>query len=595
DQGAQAVGIVLSGTGADGTEGLAAIREHGGLTLVQTPTSAAYGAMPQAAITRGVVDHVVEIAAMPALLLAGDPSAASPSSDPSAASPSSVAPPIDTFRLILALLHQASSHDFSRYKRTTIQRRIDRRMRLLHLSSIETYLVRLQQDREEVDLLFQDLLIGVTEFFRDPAACESLAPTVVAGLLRSKDASAPLRVWVPGCASGEEAYSIAIILREQLAQLDTPPPIQIFATDIDEAALAVARVGWYDARIVAHVSPERLSRHFVPEGAGYKVNKTLREMCLFSVHNLISDPPFGRMDLIACRNLLIYFDTDLQRQLIPVFHYALSPGGYLFLGSAESAVGAIDPSDLFRVIDGRHRIYQRKERIVQPRIALPWASARRPAVRISGTVLHPQIAAPDDLGTTIERILLQDYTPTALAVDPQGSVAYLSGQAYPYLSVPPGEPTANLFDMAHPDLRLPLRTAIRTVAQTLTPVVREDLTLKTAEGERQLTLTVRPFPEAAAEGGMLLVVLQASRAALPQLALTDSPSAPGTPADALAQELQRTRETLEATISELQETNLDLTAANEELRSLNEELQATNEEQQTAKEEIQSINQELET
>ncbi|WP_129675313.1 chemotaxis protein CheB [Candidatus Chloroploca sp. Khr17] len=586
DQGAQAVGIVLSGTGADGTEGLTAIREHGGLTLAQTPTSAAYSAMPQAAIERGVVDHILELAAMPALLLA---------SNPSTASPPPVAPPVDTFRLIVALLHQASGHDFSHYKRTTLQRRIDRRMQLLHLPSLEAYFVRLQQDRDEGALLFQDLLIGVTEFFRDPAACEALAPNVIAGLLRSRDASAPLRVWVPGCASGEEAYSIAIILREQLAQLDTPPPIQIFATDIDEAALAVARTGWYDARIVAHVSPERLSRYFVPEGAGYKVNKALRELCLFSVHNLISDPPFGRMDLITCRNLLIYFDTDLQRQLIPVFHYALSPGGYLFLGSAESAVGAIDPSELFRVIDSRHRIYQRKERSVHPQIALPWASARRPPMRISGTTVHQQTMAPSNLGATIERILMQDYTPTALAVDPQGIVAYLSGQAYPYLSVPPGEPTANLFEMAHPDLRLPLRTTIRAVSQTLTPVVREDLTLRTAEGQRQLTLTVQPFPETRSEGGLLLVVLQASRVALPQLSPVDQTSSPMTPADALTQELQRTRETLESTINELQETNVDLTAANEELRSLNEELQATNEEQQTAKEEIQSINEELQT
>lgn len=586
DQGPRAVGIVLSGTGADGSAGLAAIKAHGGLTIVQTPASAAYPAMPQAAITRGVVDHILEIAAMPALLLARDTRATPPPPAPATA---------DTLRMILALLQQTAGHDFSHYKRTTLQRRIDRRIQLLHLTSLAAYLAQLQQDRGEVELLFQDLLIGVTEFFRDPAAFEALVPTVILGLLRSNDAGTALRVWVPGCATGEEAYSLAIMLREQLAQLDVPPPVQIFATDIDEAALAVARLGWYDASIAAHVTPERLSRSFVAEGAGYRVAKALRELCLFSIHNVISDPPFGRIDLIACRNLLIYFDAELQRQLIPVFHYALTPGGYLFLGSAESATGAIDDSDLFRVIDGQHRIYQRKERLVNPHIALPWASARRPAARISGAALHPRMAASGDLGAAIERVLLQDYAPTALAIDPQGAVIYLSGQAYPYLSMPPGAPTANLFDMAHPDLRLPLRAAIRTATQALTPVVREDLTFATADGQRRLSLTVRPFPEAGPEAGLLLVVLQASGPPVPLIPPAGATPALTPPADALAQELQHTRETLEATIGELQETNLDLTAANEELRSLNEELQAANEELQTSKEEIQSINEELQT
>lgn len=280
----------------------------------------------------------------------------------------------DTLHMITSLLQQVTGHDFSQYKRSTLQRRIERRMQMLRLSNVEVYIARLQQDRGEITQLFQDLLIGVTEFFRDPVAFEALAPTILPSLLRTKDAGAPLRVWVPGCATGEEAYSIAIVLHEQLVQLDRPPPMQIFATDIDEMALAAARRGFYDASITHHVTPERLERYFTLDGQRYQVIKAIRELCLFSVHNLISDPPFGRMDLISCRNLLIYFDAELQRKLIPVFHYALNSGGYLFLGAAESAAGITVASDLFRVIDRHHRIYQRKDRLVYPQLTLPWAS-----------------------------------------------------------------------------------------------------------------------------------------------------------------------------------------------------------------------------
>jgi chemotaxis methyl-accepting protein methylase/signal transduction histidine kinase len=381
-------------------------------------------------------------------------------------------------------------------------------MQLLHLYTSDAYLALLRRNRHEVKLLFQDLLIGVTEFFRDPSAFEALGPSVIPTILRGKDGGTPLRIWVPGCASGEEAYSIAIMIHEYLVQLDARPPVQIFATDIDEAALNVARRGWYDASITAHVGPERLSRYFVPEGRGYRVSQTVREQCLFSVHNLISDPPFGRMDLIACRNLLIYFDAKLQRQLIPLFHYALAPDGYLFLGLAESVVGSADASDLFRVIDRQYRIYQRKERLLQPQIVFPWASARRPPMRMSGTLPHLQTATPGVFGAVIERILLRDYAPTALVIDPQGVLIHLSGQTYPYLSVPPGAPTANLFDMSHPDLRLPLRAAIRTASQRLTAVVRKDVTLAVADGQLHLTLTVRHLREVDPEAGLLLVILQ---------------------------------------------------------------------------------------
>lgn len=592
DLGRRAVGIILSGGGVDGADGLAAIRARGGLTIAQRPISANYPAMPQTAIARGAVDHILDIAAMPALLCAWAKQAA-PLPEPLAAVSGFVP---DTLHLITSLLQQVTGHDFSQYKQSTLQRRIERRMQMLRLSNLEVYAARLQQDRGEITQLFQDLLIGVTEFFRDPAAFDALAPTILPNLLRTRDAGAPLRVWVPGCATGEEAYSIAIVLHEQFAQLDRPPPMQIFATDIDEVALATARRGFYDASITHHVTPERLERYFTADGQRYQVVKAIREFCLFSVHNLISDPPFGRMDLISCRNLLIYFDVELQRKLIPLFHYALNSGGYLFLGAAESAAGITVASDLFRAIDRHHRIYQRKDRLVYPQLTLPWASTSRPIPRITGTNTPPRPLQLGDFGTVLERILIQEYTPAAVIIDSQGTIAYLSGRTHPFLSVPSGPPTTNLLAMVHSDLRLPLRVAIRAVAEVPKPVVREDLSVLTGEGRLQMTLTVRPFYEVGSETGLLLVILQATTF----VRYADQPSVdPAQVGDrcsnTIAQELQRTRDTLETTIGELQEANFDLTAANEELRSLNEELHAANEELQTSKEEIQSINEELQT
>ena len=588
DQGARAVGIVLSGTGSDGTLGLTALRARGGLTLAQTPATALYPTMPQQAIAQGVVDHVLDVATMPALLLATHGLPRMPPALPAPAP----APATNTLQAITFILQQSIGHDFSHYKQTTIMRRIERRMQLLQVANLEAYHALLQQDRAEVQLLFQDLLIGVTQFFRDPAAFEALATTVLPDLLRSKDAATPLRVWVPGCASGEEAYSIGILLHEQLAQLDVAPQVQLFATDIDELALAVARRGSYDPSIAEQITPARLAQCFVQEGQSYQVIKAIRELCLFSSHNLISDPPFGRLDLISCRNLLIYFDAELQRQLIQMLHYALNPGGYLFLGSAENATSATAASEFFRIIDGPQRIYQRKERLVRSNVEPRWATGAGQPAR-GDTPRRLAAPAALDIGMTLERVLLRDYAPTAAVIDEQGTISYLRGQTHPYLTVPTGAPTTNLLAMAHPDLRMPLRTAIRAVAQGRAPAMREDLTIATADGLQRLTLSVRPLAEPGADAGLLLVVLQSLGPPTPQSA--DTSAAPAEPTDALAQELQRTRDALEATISELQEANVDLTTANEELRSLNEELQAANEELQTSKEEIQSINEELQT
>lgn len=581
DQGARAIGIVLSGTGTDGSSGLKAIKAAGGLTIAQRPGSAAFPAMPENAIDQGVVDLILDIAEMPAQLIR--------SSDTTVPSP----PPsvVDTTRAIMGILQRITGHDFSRYKQSTLLRRIDRRIQLLHLANLAAYHRLIQQDRSEAELLFQDLLIGVTEFFRDPAAFETLATIVIPALLRAKGAGTPLRVWVPGCASGEEAYSIAILFHEQLAQQVSPHPTQLFATDIDEAALTVARRGFYDLSIAEHVPPDRLARYFVPEGHGYQISKVIRELCLFSTHNLISDPPFGRMDLISCRNLLIYFDADLQRRIIPILHYALAPGGYLVLGSAENAMSLPESSELFRVIDAQQRIYQRKERLSRPADRLPWSAVR--SLPSSGSISsRPTVPSTVDIGAALQRVLLRDYGPTSAVIDQQGTIVYLTGRTSPYLMVPPGMPTTNVVAMAHPDLRQPLRTAIRALAQDNPPTVREDLTIHIADGLQRITLIVRPLIELGIDAGLFLVVLQDLGQPTPSVT---TQKLIGEIDDPIASELQRTRDTLDATINELQETNSDLTTANEELRSLNEELQAANEELQTSKEEIQSINEELQT
>ena len=590
DQGQRAVGIILSGTGSDGTLGLAAIKERAGMTLAQAPDSAQYAAMPQSAIARGVVDLALPVAELPGALLQLVQGAAGYA--PFAATRElPVAVAVD-LQMIGAILRQATGHDFSQYKPATLLRRIARRMQVVRSERLTDYIVRLREDPAEANLLFQDLLISVTHFFRDPAAFETLATTVIPQLFLDHGSDKPVRVWVAGCATGEEAYTIAILLREQLALLATPPPVQVFATDIDEPALQVARQGRYDETIAAHVSAERLARFFIPDRRVYQVSKAIRELCLFSAHNLIGDPPFARMDLIVCRNLLIYFDTELQHKLIPLLHYALAPEGYLFLGTSESVAPR---RDLFKTLDKQHRIFQRAEPPVRPLVVFPLSAPHR-------SPSNPLVArrtAPErpDIATTLDRILLKQYVPPAVVVDERGSVVSFSGQTGGYFQPPAGPPNSDLLAMVHPQLRLVLHTALRTTLKERTATIFEDLAVEMAAGVQRLNLIVRPLVELGPDSGMVLVIFQGlgppvSAAAAQVIGLLPPPDAI---AQQLAQELQTTRDALELTIDAIQEANAELTSANEELLSINEELQSANEELQTSKEEIQSINEELHT
>jgi PAS domain S-box-containing protein len=375
DQGDDAVGIILSGTGADGALGLRALREHGAMTMVQAPASARYDSMPRSAILTGMVDHVVPVEEMPLRLLdhlrnlldlrgRGGPEGPRLEVE-------------ESLPLICAVLLRHTGHDFSRYKQSTLVRRIRRRMAEVRTNSAAVYLERLTEDPEEADRLFRDLLIGVTHFFRDPEAFAALESSVVPRLFAGKGSDDQVRVWVPGCSTGEEAWSLAILLLERAARMDRPPQIQIFATDIDSQALETARQGWYGEQIAEQVAPERLARFFIRHGNLYQVAKEVRETCLFSTHNLATDPPFSRLDLLSCRNVLIYLEASLQRKLIPLCHYALRPGGFLFLGPSENVASY---PELFRAVDKRLRIFQAEDTIVRPPVSFPLAERSRPAV-----------------------------------------------------------------------------------------------------------------------------------------------------------------------------------------------------------------------
>jgi chemotaxis methyl-accepting protein methylase/signal transduction histidine kinase len=467
-------------------------------------------------------------------------------------------------------------------------------MQVGRVDGLEAYIERLRQDRQEVEQLFQDVLISVTHFFRDKAAFDALA-TIIPNLFHNKGANTPVRVWVPGCASGEEAYAIAILLCEHMARVETPPQVQVFATDIDEPALAIARQGRYGEGIAEHVSAERLARFFVHEERGYQVTKAIRDLCIFSVHNLLSDPPFARLDLIACRNLLIYLDADVQRKLVPLLHYALASQGYLFLGSSESIAAH---SELFRTVDKQHRIFQRKDMLVRPQVDFPLAEPGRRQLRRPLATPRSPVPTGTHIGELFERILLEQYAPPSVIVNERGEIVYFSNRTSRYLEPPAGTASLDILAMVRGELRLALLTATRAALKDRAPVVRENLVIETVDGFQQLNLIVRPLSELGPDSGLLLVIFQEIGLALslPQAqAVGVSPPTDEPVVQQLARELQTTRAALETSIEELQEANTELTSANEELLSFNEELQSANEELQTSKEEIQSINEELQT
>lgn len=590
DLGHRAVCIVLSGTGSDGTLGLRAIKEHGGLAMAQSTDCARYDSMPRSAIATRLVDYVLPAREMPAKLLEYARHVREHGAPPSGDAVREE--DTDQIGRICSLLHRRTGHDFSQYKKGTVMRRLQRRMRVLQVESLADYLERLREEPREADELFRDLLISVTHFFRDPEAFAALQLQVLPQIVAGDDPDRMIRIWVPGCATGEEAYSIAMLSCEFTRTLDRPPRIQIFATDIDEQALEFARVGRYPEGISEQVSPERLQQFFERDGNAYVVSRLVREMCIFSPHNVIKDPPFSSLDLISCRNLLIYLENDLQRKLLPVFHYALRPGRFLLLGPTENIAAH---SNLFRVIDKKSHLYQSQQTAVRPPIEFPLARAwHRPARQ---TPPEATVRPPRDVSAVraLEHMLLEDFAPASVVINARAEIAYFIGRTGKFLAPQAGVPSNNLLDLAREGLKLPLRTAIYRAVKDHSQVVHERVMVQTNGHVQPIRLTVRPMREVGDDQELFVAIFQEMPPADAQ-----GPARIGSADDeSLARqidlELRQTREHLQATIEEMEAGHEELKSSNEELLSMNEELQSSNEQLQTSKEELQSVNEELGT
>jgi two-component system CheB/CheR fusion protein len=594
DQEDEAVGIILSGTGTDGALGLKAIKERGGLTLSQAPETARYDSMPRSAVLTGAVDFVLPIERMPARMI--EHLRHRRETEGQWGEPEKFREEVASYLgKICAILRRDTGHDFRRYKESTLVRRVRRRMGEARASSVYDYVEYLNQEPKEVEQLFRDLLISVTHFFRDPEAFELLAAQVIPCLFEGKDADGFVRVWVAGCATGEEAYSFAILLREHMAGIENPPQVQVFATDIDAQALETARQALYPEGIANQISPERLERYFVKHGNMYQVSRDIREMCLFSLHNLIADPPFSRLDLVSCRNVLIYLESDLQRKVVALFHYALRPGGYLFLGPSEMVSGQ---PGLFRTLDKKHRVFQSRDTVSRPPFRFPLSERGRLGIRPSDESLRRSVPRQQEVARTFETILLESYAPACVVVNESGDIVYFSPRTGRYLEPPSGTPTVNVVDMARKGLRLDIRTALHKAVNSRVPVVHENVSFELDGQKHHVNLIVRPMPELGDDPGLFMVVFQEVMAAPEGSSLL--PAGPVTTLDdpiirRLETELRSTKDHLQATLEELESSNEELVSSNEELLSMNEELQSANEELQTSKEELQSVNEELET
>ncbi len=590
DQQEHSVGVILSGMGSDGTQGLRAIKEKAGVVLVQDPATAKFDSMPRSGIEAGLADIVAPAGDLPGRILAylkRTPLIARKH-------PSQEHMTQSALEKAVILLRSRSGNDFSFYKRNTIFRRIERRMGIHQILKMADYVRYLQENSQELDLLFNELLIGVTSFFRDPGVWELLSQQAVPALMTSRLPRQALRAWVPACSTGEEAYSLAIVLREALEAIkpDGKFAIQIFATDLDRDAIDKARQGVYPDHIAADMSEARLNRFFLKEDRGYRVRKEIREMVIFAPQNLIMDPPFTKLDILSCRNLLIYLTSEVQKKLIPLFHYSLSPGGILLLGSAE-AVG--DSADLFTPLSGKSRIFLRTEaspgaeQIVFPSSfnAVPRADSSPP------TPSSP----PASLQSLADQMVLQRYAPPAVLTNQAGDIFYVSGRTGKYLEPAAGKANWNVFAMASEGLRYELERIFQEAVRKKTCVTLPRLDIGAGAEAHSVKLAVQPLDEPGPLHGLVMILF--TDVTVPVAMQTPGqslkPHAPNSRLVALEQELLHVRSEARSAHEEMQTSQEELRSANEELQSTNEELQSTNEELTTSKEEMQSMNEELQT
>jgi two-component system, chemotaxis family, CheB/CheR fusion protein len=601
DQNTRAVGVILSGVATDGTLGLEAVKAEGGITFAQEPKSAKYDSMPRSAVAAGCVDFVLrpEEIAQELARISRHPYAV-PTSTAELGAEEAARPAVKNgFDRILALLRRVTGVDFSLYKANTLRRRVRRRMILNKLDGLDEYAEYLRDNPAEVKNLYQDILINVTSFFRDPEAFEVLKERIFPQIDEHRAPDEPVRIWVVGCSTGEEAYSIAMAFTEFAGERAEHIPVQIFATDLDEKNIEMARAGFYSKNIAENVSPERLCRFFTEAEDGYRIGKPVRDMCVFARQNAFADPPFTRMDLISCRNLLIYLDPVLQKQVLPLLHYALKPPGVLWLGSSETTGVA---SDLFEPEDKRHRFYARKPAMGRPRLNYPTVVqspeqdiVRRPAMeRVGVTVTDGEV----DAQLEAERIILARYSPASALVNEEMSVLQLRGDISPYLEQSPDKATRNLLKLAREELLIALREAVDKARQDESPVKKENLRVRFKGVTGGVNFEVIPLRRSASQGRHYLILFETVEAADRgggRKAMDRRPKSNERQIKQLHQELVAARNYLQSVIEEYEATNEELQSANEEAQSSNEELQSINEELETSKEELESSNEELAT
>ncbi len=599
EQGASAVGVILSGMGSDGTLGLQALKAVGGLTVVQEPSSAQFDSMPRSAIGAGYADIVALPADMPkrildCLALDGQSNStigeARPDSTPTDERSD---PPADTIETIFGLLRQRTRHDFSLYKPSTLNRRIERRMAIHGLAEVAVYVGVLRQNPQEIDLLFKELLIGVTSFFRDVAVWQYMLDTALPALLERRGGETKFRAWVAGCSTGEEAYTLAIVFTEAIQRLaeHRDCSLQIFASDLNPDAIAIARVGRYPAAIGASMQPEYVARYFTPQGGALVVAKPIRDMVLFAQHDVVLDAPFTRLDILSCRNLLIYFDVTLQRRLLPLFHYSLRPDGLLLLGSSET-IGSF--GKMFEPMDSKLRLYLRRQTrsTAGPEFLL---RSFPPLLTLTKETPMPssQDAAQggDSLQAAADHVLLQVHAPPAVVVNAEGDIVYISGRTGKYLEPAAGKANWNFHAMVRDCLRGPVANALSEALTKDEAVHVRGLKLAAVDGPQCVDVTLQPLHKPAALQGTVMIVFR-DVAAPVRAGRRKGASATE---DAHAAEVQQCRDEIQSLREQNRASREELQSANEELQSTNEELQSANEELTTSKEEMQSMNEELQT
>jgi two-component system CheB/CheR fusion protein len=576
--------------GSDGTMGLRAIKEKGGLVLVQEPASAKFDSMPRSAITAGLADYIAPAEDLPAKIIdyLRHPLIISRSQLPVEEKDQSA------LEKVFILLRTKTGHDFSQYKKNTIYRRVERRMIIHQFNRIAVYVRYLQENPNELELLFKELLIGVTNFFRDPETWEQIRGEAIPTLLAGRPDGGVLRAWSAGCSTGEEAYSLAIVFMEALKQVKPTGhfTLQIFATDLDQDAIDKARQGFYPVNISADVSPERLQQFFIKEESGYRVRKEIREMVTFATQNVIMHPPFTKLDILICRNVLIYLTPELQKKLMPLFHYSLNPGGVLFLGSSETISTF---TDLFAPLNAKARLYKRRESLIP---AEPLAFPTSFVHTRQGVPKELLVKPLDNLQSLADQLLLQQFSPPAVLTSDKGDILYISGRTGKYLEPAAGKANMNIFAMAREGLRFDLGSNFHKALRQKEAITVQGLKVETNGGMQIVNMTIQAIEDPVALRGMVMIIF--TDVATPPL----EKKTPGRPRTApsgnarvleLERELQQFREELQATHEEMQSSQEELISTNEELQSANEELQSTNEEITTSREEMQSLNEELQT